>query len=135
MVPVVFSPQRLDALKLFGDVSPLTDPYLMGIVSDVATTLINSQIDIDNPRFPLMDYLQTYTSFATRIDEHLADLWFNSGRYDYTAKDLSDVHMLVLSAGRLLSMDIRHLMSNVLNYQCKIKNLTIKGNVGELCLV
>lgn len=135
MVPVVFSPQRLDALKLFGDVTPLADPYLMEIVSDVATTLVNSQIDINNPQFPLMDYLQTYTSFATRIDEHLADLWFNAGRYDFTAKDLSDVHMLVLSAGRLLTMDIKHLMTNILNYQCQIKNLTIKGNVGELCLV
>ena len=54
MVPVVFSPQRLDALKLFADVTPLNDPYILGIVTDVTKTLVNNKIDPQNTTLPLV---------------------------------------------------------------------------------
>ena len=134
MVPVVFSPQRLDALKLFADVTPLNDPYILGIVTDVTKTLVNNKIDPQNTTLPLVDYLQSTTMFASRIDEHLENLWFNAGRHDFTARDLSEVHMLVISASRLLAMDINHVMTYVLQCQFNVHSLAIKGNVGEAWL-
>lgn len=135
MVPVVFNPQRLEALKLFADITPLSDPYILDIVTDVTRTIVNNNIDPQNTKLSLVDYLQNTTMFASRIDEHLVDLWHSAGRHDFTARDLSDIHMLVISASRLLAMDIIHVMNFVLQCRYNIHSLVIKGNVGEAWLI
>lgn len=134
MIPVTFTPQRFDALKLYGDVSLLADPVLLGLVIDNTTHMVNLRIAPNDPNLQLLDYLQSATMFASRIDEHMADVWFECGHHDFSSRDLSEIHLLVLSASKLLVMDILHVMQNVLNYQCKIQQLVIKGNVGEVWL-
>ena len=134
MVSVLFLAQRFESLGLYEDISCFNDTYLLNLVLANAKVIVNELSHVD-PYFPICEYLEQATKFATRSDERLKDCYADQGIYYVETSVLSDMHLLILSASRLLAQDILYTLTHTLKYVGQIKELTLEGLTGRIWLV